>query len=190
MPSGQARSDKNQLLGANVIDAYGFLNESYRSLASRRYGRVDRRPAHFEVSHRTLVARGTKRAQRQASRTSRVNPSSQIEDWLTADYVISICPPAAAESVAQSVIDWGYQGTLLRPTPSPHAPADIAKSLKRLASRCLTAASLGGLSGQVRTPSPPFSRVRGKAPTHSPRCLKKQGLKEGSSQLNLAMPLR
>ena len=47
-----------------------------------------------------------------------LTPSSQIDDWLTADYVISICPPDAAESVAQSVIDWGYQGRLLKPTPS------------------------------------------------------------------------
>ena len=73
------------------------------------------------------------RSERSAKRAEQagLTPSSQIDDWLTADYVISICPPDAAESVAQSVIDWGYQGTFVEANAiSPMRLRDIAKKLE------------------------------------------------------------
>ena len=73
-----------------------------------------------------------------------LTPSSQIEDWLTADYVISICPPAAAESVAQSVIDWGYQGTFVEANAiSPMRLRDIVKKLEASGVQVLDGSVMG-----------------------------------------------
>ena len=74
-----------------------------------------------------------------------LTPSSQIDDWLTADYVISICPPDAAESVAQSVIDWDYQGTFVEANAiSPMRLRDIAKKLEASGVQVIDGSVIGG----------------------------------------------
>ena len=87
------------------------------------------------------------RSERSAKRAEQagLTPSSQIDDWLTTDYIISICPPAAAESIAQSVIDWGYQGTLIEANAiSPMRLRDIAKKLEASGVQVIDGSVIGG----------------------------------------------
>ena len=84
--------------------------------------------------------RSVKRAER-----AELTPSSQIDDWLTADYIISICPPAAAEAVAQSVIDWGYQGTFVEANAiSPVRLRDISEKLEGSGVQVIDGSVIGG----------------------------------------------
>jgi 3-hydroxyisobutyrate dehydrogenase-like beta-hydroxyacid dehydrogenase len=71
--------------------------------------------------------------------------STVREDWQSADYIVSICPPDAAESVTQFVLDLEYRGTFVEANAiSPMRSIALAHRLHAAGIRCLDASVIGG----------------------------------------------
>jgi len=82
----------------------------------------------------------SKRAEQAGLRASTVR-----EDWQSADYIVSICPPDAAESVTQFVLDLEYRGTFVEANAiSPMRSIALAHRLHAAGIRCLDASVIGG----------------------------------------------
>ena len=82
----------------------------------------------------------TQRAQR-AGLTATTNQ----DDWRSVDFIVSICPPDAAQSVAQFVLDLDYHGIFVEANAiSPMRSTALAERMKAAGMRCLDSSVIGG----------------------------------------------